>query len=1028
MGPKTLSEICKPRESVFDRSRLDTVYNLDDLSNIKPDEFFTENYVTEGMRILLTEAFNRLEGRTTGASGTFLLSQSMGGGKTHNLIALGLLAKYPKYRKTVMSGFYKPSDLGAVTVVGFSGRKTNTPFGLWGEIAEQLNRKDVFRTFYSPLMPPSPEKWIELLKGEPVLILLDELPPYFEAVKAIAVGDTYLDRLTTTALANLLVAVNSNKLPHACVVITDLGGTAYAGGSDAITKALQSLNDIEQEVFRNVLRIDPVKMNTNELYHILRTRLFADEPNTDDVQAVAEAYGTALESAKKMGVSEISPDQLKTDITNTYPFHPAIRDLYARFKENRGFQQTRALIRIMRIIVSNLWNSKAAKNNYLICPQDMDLLDASMLGEIRQINPGLEAAIARDIAAEGGGALAQQIDGGKASEAQDIAKLIFLSSLSTATNPILGLGRSEVIGYLASPDRDLVNLRSVFDRLQTDAWYLHATRDGKLFFKNIENLKAKIATYAKNKVREQREKELRDRLGEMFKITVKAAYQKILPLPALDQIQLQQDAITLVIFRPADDSINAITEYYAHQQYKNRVCFMTGAAKAYDTVLERAAELSAIRSIINEMRQEGIRESDPQFLEAAEMLTRMEGRFYQACRETFTILYYPSKNGLTTVDLDPKYVANEYKGEEQVLNALKECYKYTDEIAPDGTFRNRVENKLWPPTAKEVAWTTIKQRAATDSSWVWHHPDALETLKNELVKRDIWREMMGYIDRGPFEKPKTTAQIQILSRDDNTGKVKLRIRPMNGDIVYMESGGIATASSKKLEKYDIETAAITLSFLCVDSKGIHGTGDAVTWNNTVTIKHRFYQEGKKRKCELKAIPCGNVRYTTDGSSPDSQGLQYDKPFEYPKDCQIILAIAEESGIKSETTKIMPPKEGGPPITPIDREKQAVWKRSIKRDSTGETYKLFELAKKYSAALGGVRLAVMKDTRWAQLDTPDNAYYSIEQFEKGASALREFVTDGVLSIDIDSLQFESGQQLLDMVADLKTEIKEGEVRQ
>ncbi len=96
---KALSELCKPRSSVFDRIRLDTVYNLDDLPLIKPDEFFAENYVTEGMRILLTEAFNRVEGRTTSASGTFLLSQSMGGGKTHNLIALGFLAKYPNYRK-----------------------------------------------------------------------------------------------------------------------------------------------------------------------------------------------------------------------------------------------------------------------------------------------------------------------------------------------------------------------------------------------------------------------------------------------------------------------------------------------------------------------------------------------------------------------------------------------------------------------------------------------------------------------------------------------------------------------------------------------------------------------------------------------------------------------------------------------------------------------------------------------------------------------------------------------------------------
>lgn len=42
------------------------------------------------MRILLTEAFRRLERKTT--QGVFKLTQSMGGGKTHNLLALGLLS------------------------------------------------------------------------------------------------------------------------------------------------------------------------------------------------------------------------------------------------------------------------------------------------------------------------------------------------------------------------------------------------------------------------------------------------------------------------------------------------------------------------------------------------------------------------------------------------------------------------------------------------------------------------------------------------------------------------------------------------------------------------------------------------------------------------------------------------------------------------------------------------------------------------------------------------------------------------
>ena len=41
---------------------------------------------------LLSDAFDRLEGRTQNAPGAFLLRQSIGGGKTHNLLVLGLLA------------------------------------------------------------------------------------------------------------------------------------------------------------------------------------------------------------------------------------------------------------------------------------------------------------------------------------------------------------------------------------------------------------------------------------------------------------------------------------------------------------------------------------------------------------------------------------------------------------------------------------------------------------------------------------------------------------------------------------------------------------------------------------------------------------------------------------------------------------------------------------------------------------------------------------------------------------------------
>src|SRR2546425_9891670 len=100
---RTLADACVPRESVFDPTIADTVYDLDDLRYLDADKFFKENYLTDGMKDLLTDAFKRLEGKSSSAPGAFLLSQSMGGGKTHNLLALGLLAEHPELRGQVLS-------------------------------------------------------------------------------------------------------------------------------------------------------------------------------------------------------------------------------------------------------------------------------------------------------------------------------------------------------------------------------------------------------------------------------------------------------------------------------------------------------------------------------------------------------------------------------------------------------------------------------------------------------------------------------------------------------------------------------------------------------------------------------------------------------------------------------------------------------------------------------------------------------------------------------------------------------------
>lgn len=78
-------------------------------------------------------------------------------------------------------------------------------------------------------------------------------------------------------------------------------------------------------------------------------------------------------------------------------------------------------------------------------------------------------------------------------DARDVCRLLFMASLANVPNAVLGLSIPELVAYLSGPERNLAKLKGdVLERLSTAAWYLHSNRDGKLFFKNVENLNAKL--------------------------------------------------------------------------------------------------------------------------------------------------------------------------------------------------------------------------------------------------------------------------------------------------------------------------------------------------------------------------------------------------------------------------------------------------------------------------------------------------------------------------------------------------------
>lgn len=1030
---KTLRQACTPRKSVHDRARRDTVLELTDFlhGKVKASEFFDENYLTDGMKRLLFEAFRRFSGNSD--QSVFLLTQAMGGGKTHNQISLGLLARDKKVRAAVMGDLLQDDKLGEVRVVGFSGRDSDAPLGIWGSIAEQLGKKELFKDYYSPLQAPGPAAWINLLRGEPLLILLDELPPYFEAVRSRTVGNSDLSRVTATALANLLIAVNKEELANVCVVISDLGATAWRGGSEVIGEALKNF---ENEVGRTAQRLEPVALHKEELYHILRKRLFSALPEEDDVWEVARAYAQAVKDAKQMDITNASPEKFAAQLHESYPFHFSIKDLYARFKENPGFQQTRGLIRLMRTVVSRMWTTKTADSRYLIHPYDLDLNDADTRSEVLAINGRLDVAISHDIAGNNG-SVAENMDTnlGTGSDAQDACKLLLVSSLANVPNATIGLTVSEVVSFLCQPGRDIARIpKDILGILSTRAWYLHSNREGRLFFKETQNLVAKLNTMAEALPRESSRKELQGILKRLFEPSLRDCYQDVLALPAVDEIEAKPDRVVLVICQPHPGTglLPDLKKFWDDLGYKNRVLFLSGERDALDTLLSKSAEARAITIILEEMHREGASEKDPMRLEAQQLSDKIQGQILSAAREAFTRLFFPSfkpgtdESALMTADFIMNFTDNAYNGEKQIREALKSKQKFTEDTTSD-SFRLRCEDRLF---AKQqvVPWNELKKRAASNTKWPWHRPVALDELKDDLVAKDQWREDGGFVDKGPFPPPKTDVAVRELSRNDDTGEITLRIDPVHGDQVHYEFGGAAaTSGSAKVDNPSaFKTAELHLSFLAVDSKGKNETGPARPYKNKITLKYRLFQDGGDKRCELQAAPQADIRYTTNGSDPKGSGGIYAGPFVVPPGTVFVLAVAEKSGITSEVLRVGIDWQKDDSVQ-LDLFKPVLWKRRHEYKTTKETYEFIGLLKKHGAAALGPRVT-LSGQRYIELTFDPKLEPAPEQIEKALDVLRPMLAEGAVWIDSEAVRFPSGQALMDWIAEAKTELKPNEVVQ
>ena len=288
----------------------------------------------------------------------------------------------------------------------------------------------------------------------------------------------------------------------------------------------------------------------------------------------------------------------------------------------------------MQMVVADLWNSRKADKLHLVHPYDLNLNHDEISSEVRTINPTLSEAIAHDVA-HAGDAEVEQIDSANGNtDASEAARLILVASLSTTPGAIHGLREFQLVDCLQRPGRDLSTFKvNVVDKLATRAWYLHNSADGRLFFKNQQNLAAKLRATAQSLHNETVERMLRTNLEEYFAASFRDCYQTIFVFPPLDEVQIEQEKTALVITRPGG-SANQLPlsaewqDWWNQQQYKNRVIFLTGSRDIFQNVLDAARQKRALQSIEDDLRADRTPTDDPQWRNLESLRDRVNLQFF----------------------------------------------------------------------------------------------------------------------------------------------------------------------------------------------------------------------------------------------------------------------------------------------------------------------------------------------------------------------------------------------------------------
>jgi hypothetical protein len=390
------------------------------------------------------------------------------------------------------------------------------PYTLWGEIAFQIGGAALYQAIgedATATAAPGSAYFETVFKRRKALVMLDELAQYAARLEVARPNGA-------EQLAAFLLALHGYARTHSgLVVVVTLASAADAfarhtqrivalltevrgapvGAAETEAIAERASRDTQSVAARDATPVVPVQ--AAELSRVLAKRLFASiDPGAAEVAArsYAELYSRSSETLPDEAVR---PDY-RDRIVSHYPFHPAfLQFLNAKLATVETFQGTRGVLRLLALVVRNIWSKAQAVP--MVHTAHVDLRDPRIVDEIlgRTHSGELKTVLDTDVGGPDTGMLAagrsraEIADGRNPHPAglplHELAwRTVFLHSLVGRAagfgSNLFGITERDAMFEAAFPGLTPPQVEAALREIENGAFYLRFDRDHGRYFASLE--------------------------------------------------------------------------------------------------------------------------------------------------------------------------------------------------------------------------------------------------------------------------------------------------------------------------------------------------------------------------------------------------------------------------------------------------------------------------------------------------------------------------------------------------------------